>query len=122
MRKLYGDPYIKNRKGIFEFILGGSVDTKLLEVRIFDEATKRSAYESQTVKAKKKKNQIVLSVSSAMMRTKEKFGVLAKWKQTMYQRGARAELLQRRIARCFAKHTIGRKEIVKILEEIKKEI
>ena len=54
VRKLYGDPYIKNRKGIFEFILGGSVDTKLLEVRIFDEATKRSAYESQTVKAKKK--------------------------------------------------------------------
>ena len=33
VRKLYGDPYVKNRKGIFEFILGGSVDTKLLEVR-----------------------------------------------------------------------------------------
>jgi len=54
VRKLYGDPYIKNRKGIFEYILGGSVDTKLLEVRIFDEAIKRSTYESQTTKAKKK--------------------------------------------------------------------
>ncbi len=54
VRKLYGDPYIKNRKGIFEYILGGSVDTKLLEVRIFDEATKKSTYESQTTKAKKK--------------------------------------------------------------------
>src|SRR3990167_3469228 len=42
MRKLYSDPYIKNRKGIFEFILGGSVDAKLLEVRIFDEATKKA--------------------------------------------------------------------------------
>ena len=31
VKKLYGDPYIKNRKGIFEYILGGSVDTKLLE-------------------------------------------------------------------------------------------
>jgi 5-methylcytosine-specific restriction endonuclease McrA len=54
VRKLYGDPYIKNRKGIFEFILGGSNDTKLLEVRVFDEATKRSTYEAQTAKAKKK--------------------------------------------------------------------
>jgi len=54
VRKLYGDPYIKNRKGIFEFILGGSVDTKLLEVRIFDEATKKAVYTTQTAKAEKK--------------------------------------------------------------------
>ena len=54
VRKLYGDPYIKNRKGIFEFILGGSVDTKLLEVRFFDEATKKSIYAAQTMKAEKK--------------------------------------------------------------------
>ena len=54
VRKLYGDPYIKNRKGIFEYILGGSSDTKLLEVRVFDEAIKRSTYESQIDKAKKK--------------------------------------------------------------------
>jgi len=54
VRKLYGDPYIKNRKGIFEFILGGSADTKLLEVRIFDEATKKAVYATQTAKAEKK--------------------------------------------------------------------
>jgi len=54
VRKLYGDPYIKNRKGIFEFILGGSDDTKLLEVRIFDEATKKTVYAIQTAKAEKK--------------------------------------------------------------------
>jgi len=54
VRKLYGDSYIKNRKGIFEYILGGSVDTKLLEVRIFDEATKKAVYVTQTAKAEKK--------------------------------------------------------------------
>jgi len=54
VRKLYGDPYIKNRKGIFEFILSGSIDTKLLEVRIFDEATKKAVYITQTAKAEKK--------------------------------------------------------------------
>lgn len=51
VEKLYGDPYIKNRKGIFEYILGGSVDTKLLDVRVFDEATKKSVYTVQTKKA-----------------------------------------------------------------------
>lgn len=55
VRKLYSDPYIKNRKGVFEFILGGSVDTKLLEVRVFDEATKKLVYKGQTTKAEKKK-------------------------------------------------------------------
>lgn len=48
VKKLYSDPYIKNRKGVFEYILGGSVDTKLLEVRVFDEATKKSIYTLQT--------------------------------------------------------------------------
>ena len=51
VKKLYGDPYIKNRKGIFEYILGGSADTKLLEVRVFDDATKKSVYSTQTAKA-----------------------------------------------------------------------
>jgi len=51
VQKLYGDPYIKNRKGIFEYILGGSVDTKLLNVRVFDEATKKSVYTTQTEEA-----------------------------------------------------------------------
>jgi len=54
VQKLYADPYIKNRKGVFEFILGGSMDTKLLDVRVFDEATKRSVYASQTKTAKTK--------------------------------------------------------------------
>jgi 5-methylcytosine-specific restriction endonuclease McrA len=51
---LYGDPYVKNRKGIFEFILGGSTDTKLLEVRVFDEAIKKSVYKTQTAKVEGK--------------------------------------------------------------------
>jgi 5-methylcytosine-specific restriction endonuclease McrA len=53
LKKLYGDSYVKNRKGIFEYILGGSVDMKLLEIRIFDEATKKSVYTKQTVEAEK---------------------------------------------------------------------
>ena len=54
VQKLYGDPYVKNRRGIFEYILGGSADTKLLDVRVFDEATKKSVYATQTEAAKAK--------------------------------------------------------------------
>ncbi len=54
VHKLYGDPFVKNRKGIFEFILGGSTDTKLLDVRVFDESTKRTVYAKQTKEAEAK--------------------------------------------------------------------
>lgn len=52
VQKLYADPYVKNRKGIFEYILGRSKQTQLLDVRVFDDAMKRPVYESQTKKAK----------------------------------------------------------------------
>jgi len=54
VEKLYADPYVKNHKGICEYILGGSTDTKLLDIRVFDEATKKSVYATQTAEANKK--------------------------------------------------------------------
>ncbi|MCR4612865.1 MAG: DUF262 domain-containing protein [Bacteroidaceae bacterium] len=48
---LYADPYVKNRKGIFEYVLGGCTDKRLLDIRIFDEATKRKVYQRQTAEA-----------------------------------------------------------------------
>lgn len=54
VRKLYGDPYINKRKGIFEYILGGAKDTRLLDIRVFDEATKRYVYAKQTEEAETK--------------------------------------------------------------------
>lgn len=54
VQSLYASPYVKSRKGVFEFILGGSSDTKLLDIRVFDESTKKIAYKTQTEKAKVK--------------------------------------------------------------------
>jgi len=54
VKELYSDSYVKNRRGVFEFILGGSSDTKLLDVRVFDEATKKSVYGKQKTEAEKK--------------------------------------------------------------------
>lgn len=48
VKKLAADDCVKNRKGIFEFLLGGSVETKLLEVRVFESHVKRTAYAKQT--------------------------------------------------------------------------
>lgn len=48
---LYGDAYVKNRRGIWEYVLGGLIDTRLLEVRVFDVPTKSSAHAIQTTAA-----------------------------------------------------------------------
>ncbi|KGN40820.1 GmrSD restriction endonuclease domain-containing protein [Knoellia aerolata] len=48
---LMADPDVKNKRGIYEFVLGGDVDTKLLDVRVFDEKIKLAAYGKQTVAA-----------------------------------------------------------------------
>ena len=53
-RELYEDYYVKNKKGIYEFILGGCQETRLLEVRCFDEPTKKSVYARQTAEAQAK--------------------------------------------------------------------
>ena len=54
VKSLYADPYVKSRRGIFEYILGGSTDSKLLDVRVYDEATKKSICAKQTAEAEKK--------------------------------------------------------------------
>lgn len=54
LQELYGDAYVKNRKGVFEYILGDCTDTKLLEIRVFDEAIKKAVYATQTQKANAK--------------------------------------------------------------------
>lgn len=46
--ELRGDPAVHNRKGVYEFILGGESATPLLNVRLFDEKTKALAYKRQT--------------------------------------------------------------------------
>lgn len=52
VQELYADSYVKNRKGVFEYILGGMKDHKLVDVRVFDDATKKSTYQKQTQAAK----------------------------------------------------------------------
>ena len=52
VQELLADFYVKDKKGIYEYILGGCTDKKLLNIRIFDEPTKKSVYTTQTAAAK----------------------------------------------------------------------
>lgn len=54
VKSLAADDFVKNRKGIFEFLLGGSVDTKLLDVRVFETPVKRASYTKHTQAAEGK--------------------------------------------------------------------
>ena len=54
VKRLAADPSVTNRKGIFEYLLGGSQDKKLLVVRVFDDKVKKVAYAQQTQAAQAK--------------------------------------------------------------------
>ena len=54
VRKLYADEFVRNRKGIFEFVLGGEKDTRLLDVRVFEPKETKAVYAKQTANAEKK--------------------------------------------------------------------
>ena len=52
--KLLADDFVQNRRGVFEYVLGGCQDSRLLNIRLFDKATARKAYQRQTEEAKAK--------------------------------------------------------------------
>jgi len=47
----YADEFVTSRKGIFEYVLGGEIEKSLLNIRIFDDRTKKTVYARQTEKA-----------------------------------------------------------------------
>jgi len=51
---LLGDPAVASRRGVYEYVLGGKIDHKLLSIRVFDDRTKATKYKQQTEKAKAK--------------------------------------------------------------------
>ena len=54
VESLYADDFLNNRRGIFEYVLGGEKDTRLLDVRVFDTREAKAVYAKQTAAAEKK--------------------------------------------------------------------
>jgi hypothetical protein len=49
--RLRGDPFVNNRKGIYEYVLAGGTQPKLLSIRVFDDKTIALRYQQQIDKA-----------------------------------------------------------------------
>lgn len=54
VEELMDDPQVTDKRGIFEYILGGEQDPSLLNVRVFDRRTIDAVYRKQTKEAKAK--------------------------------------------------------------------
>lgn len=54
LQELLLDPAVNDRKGIYEYLLAGEQDPRLLNVRLFDAPTKKAAYAKQTKDAQAK--------------------------------------------------------------------
>ena len=54
VRQLLSDDCVGKRSGVFEYVLSGCIDKKLLEIRVFDDRTKKQKYEEQTQEAEAK--------------------------------------------------------------------
>lgn len=52
VKQLLLDDYVQDRRGVFEYVLGGCKESKLLNVRLFDKAIQRRVYLRQTEDAK----------------------------------------------------------------------
>ena len=50
--ELLGDDCITAKRGVFEYVLGGETDTRLLNVRVFDKKTAKAVYAKQTENAR----------------------------------------------------------------------
>lgn len=51
---LYADENVKEKKGIFEYVLSGETKPSLLNVRLFEDSVKRTVYARQTAEAKER--------------------------------------------------------------------
>lgn len=54
LKELLADPAVRKKENIPEYLLGGEQEPQLLDIRIFDEATKKSVYERQKQEAQAK--------------------------------------------------------------------
>lgn len=70
---LLADDAVRGTKNVYEYVLGGEVDTKLIDVRFFDDRIKKEAYARQTKQAREQgvSNCPLCAVGNNANRTRE---------------------------------------------------
>jgi hypothetical protein len=54
VNELYADEFVTNKRGVFEYLLGGEIEKSLLNIRIFEDSVKKTVYARQTNEAREK--------------------------------------------------------------------
>lgn len=98
-------------RNIYEYVLGGEEDKKLLDIRIFEESTKRAAYKRQTEAAEKQgiSNCPLCALGNNANKTRiYKLSEMDADHVTAWSKGGQPAW---KIVRCFVKPIIVQREI-----------
>ena len=110
VKELYEDGFVKNRRGIFEFILGGEKIRSFLMFAFSSQRRQRSSMQSRQRWQKRKASPTVLYALLAIQQTPSGYGNSPKWTPTMLQHGRKVVQPISQTVKCYAKPTTAPKE------------
>ena len=87
VKELYEDGFVKNRRGIFEFILGGEKIRSFLMFAFSSQRRQRSSMQSRQRWQKRKASPTVLYALLVIQQTPSGYGNSPKWTPTMLRHG-----------------------------------
>ena len=120
VEELYGDEFVTDRRGIFEYVLGGEKEARLLNVRVFSDKEKKQVYARQTADAEKRgvSNCPLCAVGhEASAKRIWKIGEMDADHVTAWSKGGATDIsncqmlckTHNRTAKCFARPTTARR-------------
>jgi hypothetical protein len=111
VQRLYCDTYVKKKRGIFEFILGGQQIFGCWKCACSTMQPRALSTRSKRARQRRTASPTALSAPRGTTRTRAKSIKSKKWTPTTFPHGARAAEARPRTARCSALPTIGPKVI-----------
>ena len=107
-RELLSDSQVQSKKGIYEYLLGGKKETRLLSVRVFTEAVKKRVYKRQTL-PRRTVSRTARIAPSVTRGSRRRSGRLRIWTPITSPHGRRAARPRKATASCSASPTIAPK-------------
>ncbi|CAI2676559.1 hypothetical protein AKUA1805_TOXIN100140 (plasmid) [Apilactobacillus kunkeei] len=105
VQELYEDPDVTKKAGIFEYILGGEKDPKLLNIRAFSQTDINSNMLNKPIKQRKMEFLIVqLATLILNLIIQIPYGLRIKWKAIISFHGVRAVKTEKENLQMLCKH------------------
>ena len=123
VKELYEDGFVKNRRGIFEFILGGEKKIRSFLMFAFSsQRRQRSSMQSRQRWQKRKASPTVLYALLVIQQTPSGYGNSPKWTPTMLRHGRKVVQPISQTVKCYAKPTTAPKETNEALQNYLKSL